>query len=67
MLGMDKKAMGEMLKYGKTLQKDLVDIRENQRELVEGVISLYKAVEAIAKAQKIELPEPTIKMEVEEE
>ena len=57
--------MNQVMKNAEALRQDLQDIRINQREIVEGVISLYKAVEAIAKHNQIELPVPSIKMEIE--
>lgn len=42
-------------------------IIENQNEQALALISIYKALEVVAKAQKLELPEPLVEMEVGEE
>jgi hypothetical protein len=49
------------------LDKRLENMEDMQNDIVQGMISIYEAQEAIAAHLKVKLPEPKIKMEIEDD
>jgi len=66
----EKQAMSFINSVGKeqleALNKRYQDILDNQDQMTKSLISLYQLVKLVAEKEGITVPEPLVKMEVEE-
>ena len=66
----EKQAMSFINSVGKeqleALNKRYQDILDNQDQMTKALISLYQLVKLVAEKEGITVPEPLVKMEVEE-
>lgn len=51
----------------KDLDKRLENMEDMQNDIILGMISIYEALKAIAKKMAVKLPEPKVKMELEDD